>query len=84
MTQLTVRGVEDAWVAKAKAEAAARGVSMNQLLLEALARGLNVNGERLPISNLDRFAGDSPSDFGADWDHYLDKDLHRTDPELWT
>jgi hypothetical protein len=82
MTQLTVRGVEEAWVAKAKAEAAARGVSMNQLLLEALARGLNVKGERLPKSNLDRFAGDS--DFGPDWENYLDKELHRTDPELWT
>jgi plasmid stability protein len=82
MTQLTVRGVEDAWVAKAKAEAAARGVSMNQLLLEALARGLNVKGERLPKSNLDRYAGDS--DFGANWDRYLDQDLHRIDPELWT
>ena len=84
MAQLTVRGVEEAWVAKAKAEAAARGISMNQLLLEALARGLNVNGGRLPKSNLDRFAGDSASDFLTDWDDYLDKDLHRTDPELWT
>ncbi len=82
MTQLTVRGVEDTWVAKAKAEAAAGGVSMNQLLREALTRGLNLKGERLPKSNLDRFAGDS--DFGADWDDYLDKGLHRIDPELWT
>lgn len=82
MTQLTVRGVEEAWVTKAKSEAAERGVSMNQVLLEALARGLNVGGERVPKSNLDRFAGDS--DFGADWDDYLDKDLLRTDSELWT
>jgi hypothetical protein len=82
MSWLTVRGVDDAWVSKAKAEAESRGISMNQLLIEALTRELNVITERLPKSNLDRFAGDS--EFDADWDDYLDKDLHRIDPELWT
>ena len=82
MTQVTVRRVSEAWVAKAKAEAARRGVSMNQVLVEALARGLGVKGERVRRTNLDRFAGDS--DFGPDWDRFLDKDLNRLDPELWS
>jgi hypothetical protein len=82
MTQVTVRGVEHSWVTTAKSEAAKRGVSMNQVLLEALARGLNVSGVRVPKSNLDRFAGDS--DFGPGWEEFLNKDLNRIDPELWT
>jgi hypothetical protein len=82
MTQVTVRGVEHSWVTTAKSEAAKRGVSMNQVLLEALARGLNVGGTRVPKSNLDRFAGDS--DFGPGWEEFLNKDLNRIDPELWT
>ena len=81
MTQVTVRRVEEAWVAKAKAEASSRGVSMNQVLVEALVRGLGVEAERVRKTNLDRFAGDS--DFGPEWDEFLDKDLNRVDPELW-
>jgi len=82
MIQVTVRNVDEAWVAKAKAEATERSVSMNQVLLEALARGLNINKERRPKTNLDRFAGDS--DFGPDWDEFLDTDLKRIDAELWS
>ncbi|MFC7339132.1 hypothetical protein ACFQY0_18205 [Haloferula chungangensis] len=44
MTQVTTRQVEDEWVAKAKAKAAERGVSMNTVLVEALRTGLGVNG----------------------------------------
>ena len=82
MIQVTVRNVDEAWVAKAKAEATERSVSMNQVLLEALARGLNINKERRPKTNLDRFAGDS--DFGPDWDEFLETDLKRIDAELWS
>jgi hypothetical protein len=38
--------VKEAWVAKAKADAAERGVSMNQVLVDALQRGLGVDGSR--------------------------------------
>ena len=81
MTQVTVRRVDDAWVAKAKREAAKLGVSMNQVLVEALGRGLGMQGERARTTNLDRYAGDS--DFGAGWDEFLENDLKRIDEELY-
>ena len=81
MTQVTVRRVEEEWVAKAKAEAKERGVSMNEVLRGALARGLGMAGERVRKTNLERFAGDS--DFGPGWDEFLDKDLKQIDAELW-
>ncbi len=81
MTQVTVRRVDEAWVAKAKSEAAKRKVSMNQVFVEALGRGLGVQGERVRVANLDRYAGDS--DFGPGWDEFLEKDLKKTDGELW-
>jgi hypothetical protein len=82
MTQVTVRQVDEAWVAKAKAEAAARGVSMNRVLVEALARGLGFGAEPVRKANLDRFAGDS--DFGPEWEAFLDRDLQQIDEELWS
>lgn len=82
MTQVTIRRVEEAWVEKAKEEAARRNISMNQVLVEALARGLGAEGEPLRKNNLDRFAGDS--DFGPGWDEFLEKDLKQIDPELWS
>ncbi|MEQ1841049.1 MAG: hypothetical protein ABL994_11610 [Verrucomicrobiales bacterium] len=82
MTQVTIRRVEEAWVKKAKEEAARRNISMNQVLVEALARGLGAEGEPLRKNNLDRFAGDS--DFGPGWDEFLEKDLKQIDPELWS
>ena len=46
MTQVTVRRVEESWVAKAKAEAAKKGVSMNQVLVDAIRKGLEIEPER--------------------------------------
>ena len=68
MTQVTIRRIEDEWVAKAKAEAKRRGVSMNQVLLDALASGLGVRGEA-PLNGLEKLANDS--DFGPEWDEHL-------------
>ncbi len=82
MTQVTIRRVEESWVEKAKEEAARRQVSMNQVLVEALARGLGADAEPVRKSNLDRYAGDS--DFGPGWDEFLEKDLKLIDPELWS
>jgi len=81
MTQVTVRRVEEQWVAKAKAIAAARGVSMNTVLVDALAKGLGVDGT--PRRNgLEKFAADSPDDFGPDWEESMEA-FHTIDPELW-
>ncbi len=82
MTQLTIRRVDEAWVAKAKLEAARLKVSMNQVLVDALRRGLGADGEPVRKNNLDAYAGDS--DFGPSWDEFLDQDLKQVDPELWT
>ena len=81
MTQVTIRRVDEAWVEKAKREAARLKVSMNQVLVDALRRGLGADAEPVRRTNLDRYAGDS--DFGPDWDEFLDKDLKQVDPELW-
>jgi hypothetical protein len=82
MTQVTIRRIEEDWVKIAKAEAARLGVSMNQVLVEALRRGLGADAEPVRKTNLDRYAGDS--DFGPEWDEFLEKDLKQIDPELWS
>jgi hypothetical protein len=82
MTQVTIRRIEETWVEKAKEEALRRRVSMNQVLVEALRRGLGADAEPVRKTNLDRYAGDS--DFGPEWDEFLEKDLKQVDPELWS
>jgi len=82
MIQVTIRRVEEDWVRKAKAEAIRRKVSLNQILVEALRRGLGVDSDPVWKTNLDRYAGDS--DFGPEWDEFLERDLKRIDPKLWT
>jgi hypothetical protein len=67
MGQVTIRQVEAAWVATAKEIATENGVSMNSVLVAALKRGLEVEG-KTRATNLDKFAGDSPTEFGVDWD----------------
>ncbi len=81
MTQVTVRRVDEKWVEKAKAVAASKGVSMNTVLVDALAKGLGVDG--LPRKNgLEKFAGDSPNDFGPEWEDSMEV-FNTIDPELW-
>lgn len=81
MAQVTIRQVEEDWVVKAKALAAARGVSMNSVLIDALKRGLEVDGKPRR-SNLDRFAGDSPDKFGPDWEEAM-RVFETVDEEIW-
>jgi len=81
MTQVTIRRVEESWVAKAKAEAAERGVSMNQVLVDALRRGLGVEPKK-KTNGLERFAGDSRHLYDSDWDAYLEE-LNEVNPEDW-
>ena len=70
MTQVTIRKVDEAWVAKAKLEAARKGVSMNQILVEAIGKGLGV----LPAeqkNGLERFTGDTPEGFGPGFEEAM-------------
>ena len=84
MTQVTVRNIEDEWVDKAKAEAAARKVSMNSVLKEAIGRGLGVEFPR--VSNgLEKFAGCMPFESDEEreqWDEHM-ADCGRIDPDEW-
>lgn len=83
MKQITVRRVQDRCVEEAKARARQRGVAMNTILVEALEKGLGLDREAAPVrrNNLDKFAGDS--DFGPDWDEFLETDLKKVDESLW-
>jgi hypothetical protein len=84
MTQLTIRRVEESWVTKAKADAAARGVSMNQVLVDALARGLGVVAQK-KTNGLEVFAGSMPFESEAEritWDQAM-QDCEQIDEESW-
>ncbi len=84
MTQLTIRRVEESWVAKAKADAAERGVSMNQVLVDALQRGLGVSAEK-KTNGLERFAGSLPFESSAEekaWNEAM-QDCEQIDEEQW-
>ena len=79
MKQITVRRVREKCIAEAKKRAHQRGVAMNTVLVEALEKGLEMDGEKR-TNGLERFAGDS--DFGPGWDAYL-KELNQVNPEDW-
>lgn len=73
--------MDESWVAKAKADAVERGVSMNQVLVDALARGLGVAGAK-QTNGLEQFSGDSKDSFGPEWDAYMEE-LKVVNPEDW-
>ena len=81
MAQVTIRRVEKAWVAKAKADAAEQGVSMNQVLVDALQRGLGVTTPK-KTNGLEQFAGTCPEGFGSEFDEAM-KDCSRIDEDSW-
>jgi len=81
MKQITVRRVLDRCVEEAKVRARQRGVAMNTILVEALEKGLGIEAGLVRRNNLDRFAGDS--DFGPEWDAFLETDLKQVDESLW-
>jgi hypothetical protein len=81
MTQVTIRQVEEEWVAKAKALAAEKGVSMNAVLAAALKKGLGVDGK--PKTNgLERFSGTRPEGFGPEFEVAMEE-CSRIDEEAW-
>ncbi len=53
MTEVTVR-IEDEWVAAAKRQAGDQGISMNEILRQAIARGLGAIDEPVRKLNLDK------------------------------
>lgn len=84
MTQVTIRQIEDEWVAKAKAEAAARKVSMNSVLKEAIGRGLGLELSKT-TNGLGKFAGCMPFESDEErkqWEEHM-ADCARIDPEDW-
>ena len=54
---------------------------MNSVLVDALKKGLEVEG-KTRRNNLDRFAGDSPDEFGTDWDKTMEV-FEVIDEETW-
>ncbi len=80
MTQVTVRKVDETWIAKAKAEAKSRKVSMNTVLVEALKTGLGI---KHPNTNgLGKFSGSRPDEFAGDWQARMEV-FEKIDAELW-
>lgn len=80
MNQITIRKVSDRGVDRARKMARERGVSLNEIYVEAIETGLGIRG-RKPSNGLEVFSQDS--DFGKDWEHYLNRDLNRIDEEIW-
>jgi len=81
MTQVTVRKVREEWVAKAKADAAEKGVSMNAILVAALKKGLGVDSK--PKTNgLERFGGTRPEGFGPEFEEAMGE-CSRIDEKKW-
>jgi hypothetical protein len=81
MTQVTVRKVREEWVAKAKADAAEKGVSMNAILVAALKKGLGVDSK--PKTNgLERFGGTCPEGFGPEFEEAMEE-CSRIDEGKW-
>lgn len=85
MTQVTVRKVEEEWIVKAKHLAAEQGVSMNTVLRNIIAKGLEVD-VNTQTNGLEKFAGTMK--FGSpeeerEWEQFLDVELNQTDKEGW-
>lgn len=81
MAQVTIRQVEEEWVATAKAKAAERGVSMNTVLREAIRTGLGV-GETKRTNGLEKFSGDSADLFDEGFDEAM-KECSEVNPLDW-
>lgn len=65
---------------RAREMARERGVPLNDIYVEAIEAGLEIRRQK-PSNGLEVFAGDS--NFGPEWEDYLNKDLNRIDGEIW-
>ena len=86
MTQVTIRQrVDESWVEKAKADAKERGVSMNQVLVDALRRGLGFEPKK-KTNGLERFAGTmtfESEEEEARWDKFINEELNEIHEDDW-
>jgi plasmid stability protein len=83
MGVLTVRGIEGELESRLRAEAARRGMSLNALVIELVARGLGVTREgRRPHHDLDHLAGTWAADDTAEFTKAT-APFERIDEELW-
>lgn len=78
-SQYTIRNIPRNLDAKLRHQAESTGKSLNQVLLESLAKGAGVNIEDNTFSDLDWFIGSSKKDTGSDaaldWLNSLPKDI---------
>ena len=81
MKQITVRKVNERAIERARELAKHRGVSLNRIYRDAIEKGLGVTETPQRYNDLGKFAGDS--DFGPEWDKFLDRDLNRIDEDEW-
>ena len=77
MKQITIRKVSERGLALARRLAKEQDLPLNEVLRNAVEKGLGVARS----NGLEIYAGDS--DFGPEWDRYLEKDLNRIDQEMW-
>ncbi len=85
MTNLSVRGVDDAAVTRLKTEAKSRGVSLNAYLVELIQRnaGIRAKAGRHPqYRDLDDLAGTWTPEDVHDFDESQGA-FERIDEELW-
>jgi hypothetical protein len=81
MKQITVRNLSEAAIESARKRARREGKSLNRVYVETIEAGLGI-GKGKRQDDLDQFAGDS--DFGPDWEKFLDKELNRIDKGDWS
>ncbi len=78
--EYTVRGVPEKLDAAVRAWAEEQGLSLNEAILRALARGLGLAEEKLECQDLDDQAGTPVDD--ADLEKMV-AELDKIDPDLW-
>ncbi len=79
MKQITVRNVPERTIQHARERSSERGVSLNQIFIEALNGGLGLTKEATP-NGLEKYSADS--DFGPGWEAYLEE-LKQIDSKDW-
>ena len=79
---LTVRGIPPAVSSALEQEKRRRGTSLNQTVIDLLARALGVGPEGRRSNGLERFAGDWSAEELAEFEEAI-ADQERIDEEFW-
>lgn len=84
MMQLTVRDVDERLSSALKQEAAARGLSVNRLVLQLLRESVGLSSSREPtlFTDLDHLAGSWSDEEAAEFERQL-AGQRAVDDELW-